>query len=58
MAKYTSTSIEFFLKLSWREGLAYFIEVAQLLQEEKDQMESSSSVRSMPQLPNTSGWPK
>jgi hypothetical protein len=42
MAKYTSTSIEFFLKLSWKEGMAYFTEVAQMLQEEKDQVESST----------------
>jgi hypothetical protein len=34
--------MEFFLRLSWREGLAYFIEVAQLAQEEKDQMETST----------------
>lgn len=42
MAKYTSTSIEFFLKLSLRDGMAYFAEVSQLSQEERDQVESSS----------------
>jgi hypothetical protein len=57
MAKYTSTSIEFFLKLNWKEGMAYFSEVAQMLQEEKDQVDSSG-VRSMPQLPDISHWSK
>jgi hypothetical protein len=42
MAKYTSTPIDFFLKLNWREGMAYFNDVAQLLEEEKNQMESST----------------
>jgi hypothetical protein len=54
MAKYTSTSIEFFLKLDWKEGMAYFCEVAQLAQEEKDQMESN--FHQPPTLPDVSAW--
>jgi hypothetical protein len=43
MAKYTHTPIEFFTKLYWREGLAYFLDIVQLAQEEKDQLDSSSA---------------
>jgi hypothetical protein len=42
MAKYTHTPIDFFAKLYWREGLAYYLDIAQLAQEEKDAMDSSS----------------
>lgn len=42
MAKYTSTSMEFFLKLPLREGMAYFTEVSQMMQEEQDRIDSST----------------
>ena len=42
MAKYTSTSMEFFMKLHWNEGMAYFHEIAKLMQEEREQMEQSN----------------
>lgn len=46
MAKYTSTPMDFFLRLSWKEGMAYFIDVSQMIQEERDQIESSSKATS------------
>jgi hypothetical protein len=42
MAKYTSTPISFFLKLSWKEGMAYLVDISQLMQDERDQIESTT----------------
>lgn len=42
MAKYTHTPINFFAELYWKEGMAYFLDIVQLAQEEKDALDSTS----------------
>ena len=43
MAKYTKTSIAFFLKLSWKEGMAYFHDISELAQAERDALDDSKT---------------
>jgi hypothetical protein len=40
MAKYTTTSMEFFLKLHWREGMMYYLDIVNLSEEENEQLQS------------------
>jgi hypothetical protein len=54
MAKYTKTSIEFFLKLHWKEGMAYFYDIAEMMQEEAEELESSTK----PKPFDPSAWHK
>lgn len=40
MAKYTSTSIGFFMALNWRAGMQYYLDVVEMSQEENEAMQS------------------
>jgi len=51
LSKYTKTSIEFFLKLQWKEGMMWFVDVAEMAQEEKDALEERT-----PQVPDPAQW--
>jgi hypothetical protein len=42
MAKYTTTPISFFLALGWKEGMAYFHDIAEMMQEEAQEIEAST----------------
>jgi uncharacterized protein (DUF1919 family) len=41
MAKYTMTSMDFFLKLRWREGMQYYLDISLIVQEEQEQYQAS-----------------
>jgi len=55
MAKYTKTSIDFFLKLTWKEGMMYYSDIAEMAMEEKEALEEAVHRRPGP-TPDVSGW--
>jgi len=54
MARYTKTSMDFFLKLTWKEGMMYYSDIAAMGKEEKEAMEEAVYHRMQP--PDVSGW--
>jgi hypothetical protein len=42
MAKYTSTSLDYFEKLGWKKGMAYFHDIAEMMREEAEELEAST----------------
>jgi hypothetical protein len=48
MAKYTSTSMDFFLKLQWLEGMFYWDDVGQLAAEEKEAIQPTPGPPTLP----------
>ena len=54
MAKYTKTSMDFFLKLTWKEGMMYYSDIAEMAKEEREALEEA--VHHRVQTPDVSGW--
>lgn len=54
MAKNSHTSIEFFMRLKWKEGIAWMMEMSQLAAEEAAQLEGQSKWQDLGAL--TSKW--
>lgn len=54
MARFTKTPIDFFLKLTWKEGMMYYSDIAQMVQEEKEAMDEATQRQSP--MPDVSNW--
>jgi hypothetical protein len=48
MAKYTTTSMDFFLKLPWREGMQYYLDISEIAEEENERIESAAGPKGIP----------
>ena len=48
MAKYTTTSMEFFIRLGWVEGMSYYDDISRMAAEEQEAIRPPSGPPTLP----------